>query len=106
MQAPIIRYQFGDVLRVNTTIVVLNIIVDKQGDYIQQIFLVDFNNLHFCKQEIGWRQGALVYIHTRSKVDVMAHLHAVNENIDLPAILIIVEKQALMPMERIKCFVP
>ena len=34
----------------------------------------------------------------------MAHLHTINENIDLPFVPIIEEKQPLMPVKRIKSF--
>ena len=42
---------------------------------------------------------------TRAKVDGMAHLHSVYEDIHLPSVLLIPEEEALMPMQGVKVFV-
>ena len=54
-----------------------------QGDHVVRVLLVELLDLQFAEKQIRWVDGIGVDVQTVAKVDLVIHLHPVEEDVDM-----------------------
>src|SRR5438067_13175675 len=79
--------------------------IQQKRDGVHEVLHVDLINLELAEQKIGGGEGWTVVAEPVPQLDDMAHLHPVDEDIDLPTVHAIKVEQALVPVEGVESLV-
>src|SRR6202023_1288103 len=106
VQSPVIGCQASQVAGVDGVVIVVpDRVVEQQGGGVDQVFHVDLVDLQLAEQQVGRGQRRPVVPEPVRQLDDVAHLHPVDEDVDLPSVDSVEVEQTLVSIERVEAAV-
>src|SRR5512146_34982 len=94
-EAPVIGQDASDDRRIDGFLIrITDRVLAQQHNAIDEVLLVDLHDLHLLQEQLGERDGQLLLLQATDKVNRMAEVKNIIENVDVAAEHRVVEKHA------------
>src|SRR3989442_2063284 len=106
VQSPVLGRQAGEVGRVDGIVVMVgDRVIEQQRGGVDEVLHVDLIDLQLAEQQVRWCQRRPLVPEAVGQLDDVAHLHPVDEYVDLSAVHTVEVEEALIPIERVEAAV-